>query len=147
MPVPAMQFREINPGNITPELQKKADALFAQLTTAKRPLPLKDLFSSANPVTILGCFEAGTLAGMASLATYSVPSGKKGWIEDVVVDGSQRGMGIGRQLVQCLVEQAKKLGCTDLLLFTGHSRKPAIALYESLGFRRKESHLYILTLG
>jgi phosphinothricin acetyltransferase len=107
-------------------------------------VPFNELFIGGNSITIVGCFEDGTLSGMASLATNSVPSGTKGWIEDVVVDQNQRGRGIGRQLVQRLVELAQVQGCTDLLLFTGHHRKPAIALYESIGFMRKESFLYIM---
>lgn len=142
-----MDFLEITPGNLTPELQQRTEELFAQLTNTIKPLPINKLFTQTNALTLLGCFEGESLLGMASLATYCVPSGKKGWIEDVVVDQSQRGRGIGRQLVQRLVEEAWQLGCTDLLLFTGHERKPAIALYESIGFRRKESHLYTMKLA
>ena len=142
-----MVLREINSDDLNPDFQRKADALFAQLTESKKPLPFKVLFTSANPIIILGCFEEDSLLGMATLATYSAPSGKKGWIEDVVVHSSQRGRGIGRKLVQSLVDKAGKLGCSDLLLFTAFHRKPAIALYESLGFSRKESHLYIMKFG
>jgi phosphinothricin acetyltransferase len=142
-----MNYRVIDPGNLSPEIQGKADKLFSQLAGTKRPLPLSTLLIPGNPLTLLGCFDGNTLTGMASLATYSVPSGKKGWIEDVVVDLAHRGRGVGRQLVQRLVEQAVKMGCTELLLFTGYERKPAISLYESIGFRKKDSHLYIMKLG
>lgn len=81
---------------------------------------------------------------MASMCTYHVISGKKGWIEDVVVDAKSRGHGIGRKLMNKLLEEGKKKNLTEILLFTEDHRTPAINLYENLGFKLKESRIYTL---
>ena len=41
---------------------------------------------------------------------------KVGHIEDVVVDKSQRGGGIGKQMLQFLEARAKDLGCLKVIL-------------------------------
>jgi phosphinothricin acetyltransferase len=141
-----MNYLELNSENLTPDMQQQATALFGQLTGSRQALPLEDLLPNNTQLTLLCCLEGDTLLGMASMATYRVVSGYKGWIEDVVVDQAQRGRGIGRGLVSHLLEKGKKLGLAEILLFTGVQRKPAMALYESLGFKTKESRIYIYEL-
>jgi GNAT superfamily N-acetyltransferase len=46
-----------------------------------------------------------------------------------------RGYGIGRQVLEYTVEQAKRLGAKRLYLETNNSLQNAIHLYESVGFR------------
>ena len=46
-----------------------------------------------------------------------------------------QGRGIGRTLLSATIGEARSLGATRLYLETNHVLKPAIALYESLGFR------------
>jgi GNAT superfamily N-acetyltransferase len=46
----------------------------------------------------------------------------------------QRG-GIGRKLLQAVIEAAREMGATRLFLETNHVMTPAIRLYESLGFQ------------
>ncbi len=45
-----------------------------------------------------------------------------------------RGKGIGRKLVEIIIEDAKKIGYTYMRLDTVSSMKEAIALYRSMGF-------------
>ena len=95
-------------------------------------------------VLVAICKVDESLAGMALLSTYKVISGYRGLVEDVIVDTAQRGNGIGRKLMERLLEEGKKLGLNEILLFTGHHRKPAITLYTNLGFVLKDSGLYHL---
>ncbi len=139
-----MTYVELNSANLSPGLQQQATVLFGQLTSTGKAISLKTLLTDNGQLTILCCMDGEALLGMASMATYKVVSGYKGWIEDVVVDKAQRGRGIGRELMKQLLDRGKKMGLTEILLFTGHQRKPAIALYESLGFKKKDSYLYIL---
>ena len=46
-------------------------------------------------------------------------------IEDVV-DTTQRGKGIGSKLMKTLISEGQKLNLSEILLFSGHYRKPAI---------------------
>ena len=42
----------------------------------------------------------GRIAGVLTLVWYDVPSGRKAWVEDVVVDAAARGCGAGEALVK-----------------------------------------------
>ena len=46
-----------------------------------------------------------------------------------------RGRGVGRKLARTIVDQARKVGYERMRLDTIPSMKPAVALYESLGFK------------
>jgi len=141
-----MTFRQLRSDEWSPDLQQRVTALFRQLNEHISPVPLEELLKENNPAYVLACLDGDNLLGMACMATYKVVSGYKGWIEDVIVDQNQRGKGIGRELVKRLIESGIEQGLSEILLFTGHHRKPAIALYESLGFTRKTSHLYQLKI-
>ena len=56
----------------------------------------------ASPATrqLVAAAEDGRIVGLLSVALYDVPSGRKAWIEDVVVDAAARGRGIGEALVR-----------------------------------------------
>lgn len=50
------------------------------------------------------------------------------------------GKGYGRKLCTALIDAARQDGCKTMLLDTAHLLHEAIALYESLGFRRIEPY-------
>lgn len=56
-------------------------------------------------------------------------------VAKMAVAPEYQGRGIGRLLLSSTVEEARRLGAKRLYLETNHILKPAIALYESLGFR------------
>ena len=55
-------------------------------------------------------------------------------VTNVVVDGAVRGLGIGRALMQSLMQYAANLGGKYMTLEVRTSNQPAINLYKSLGF-------------
>jgi ribosomal protein S18 acetylase RimI-like enzyme len=55
-------------------------------------------------------------------------------VEDVFVDGSARGSGLGRALMERATTRALERGCRRMELDTNETNAAAIALYESLGF-------------
>jgi GNAT superfamily N-acetyltransferase len=59
------------------------------------------------------------------------------WIEDVFVDESARGAGLGRALVAEVLRRARERGCGRAELDVDVVNAPARALYQSLGFRDK----------
>lgn len=88
---------------------------------------------------LLECEER--VCGMLTLAGYVAPTGRKQWIEDVVVDESMRGRSFGRHLVEYAIEYAKQYG-GSLLLTSRPSRVAANALYLSSGFEPRETNVY-----
>ena len=55
-------------------------------------------------------------------------------LEDLFVDGSARGSGLGRALVNAAIERARERGCARIELDANERNDPAVALYESVGF-------------
>lgn len=82
--------------------------------------------------------------GMLTLAWYDVPSGRKAWIEDVVVDAASRRCGAGRALVRAAVAHAAALGIGRLSLTSNPSRTAAHALYLASGFEKAETAVFAL---
>ena len=63
----------------------------------------------------------GTICGGLSLTWYDHPLGRRGWIEDVVVDQAFRRQGIAGRLIRRAQAEATALGITHLQLTSRHS--------------------------
>ena len=87
---------------------------------------------------------AGRIVGCASLCVTASPTGCKAHIEDVVVLSSYRGRQLGRRLMEHVLGYARKElpAGTKIYLTSRPHRVAANALYQSLGFRRKETNVY-----
>jgi phosphinothricin acetyltransferase len=141
-----MTLSLLQKSEITPELKQRMRLLFGQLNNEIKTLDLEDVLDGSDPTVVLYAEERDEIVGMASMAFYKVLSGYKGWIEDVVVHTDHRGKGIGKKMMEALIEEGKRRALDEMLLFTGHHRLPAIQLYTGLGFRKKDSGLYRLQL-
>lgn len=82
------------------------------------------------------------VVGAITLVMYPIPTGLRAHIDDVVVDGSARGHGVGRLLVEHALQEARRHGARTVDLSSRPSREAAIRLYTRLGFVRRDSHLY-----
>ena len=101
----------------------------------------------AHPATALFVAEAeGRIVGMLTLAWYDAPSGRKAWIEDVVVDTAYRGRGLGRMLVERALAFARGCAPVTVMLTSRPSREAANALYRAVGFSLKQTNLYKLDI-
>jgi ribosomal protein S18 acetylase RimI-like enzyme len=139
-----MEIIALNSSNIDNTIKKQITGLYQQLSPGKLQQELSQVWQKDNSVYIIGSFQDGKLVGIASMAIYCVISGYKGWIEDVVVHAEYRGKGIGRKLIEHLLAYSREKNLTEVLLFTESHRVAAKKLYESLGFRMKESAIYVL---
>ena len=61
------------------------------------------------------------------------------YIEDVFVLEEFQGAGIGRGLTERALERATERGCKSTSVYTSSGNRPAIALYEGLGFKSATS--------
>ena len=122
--------------------------LLGQLSSSPINFTIKELQAlvddAASQLFILEC--DGVVAGMLTLCTYLAPTGRKLWIEDVVVDTAMRGRAYGRRLVEYAIECAEKKGCGTLMLTSKPSRIAANMLYRSTGFQPKETNVYTFPL-
>jgi len=79
---------------------------------------------------VVGCLQLAILPGI------STQGGIRGLLEDVRVASDCRSRGIGEQLVQWAVTEARGKGCKLVELLTHHTRVDAQRFYERLGFAR-----------
>lgn len=84
----------------------------------------------------------GAIVGMLTLVIVDIPTGRKAWIEDVVVDDQARGLGIGKALVEKAMACAKDVGARKLYLTSNPSRKAAHALYTKCGFEEYDTTVF-----
>ena len=103
---------------------------------------LSELVESDNTIIFLGTDDNGQILGMLSLIVMKIPTGNKAWIEDVVVDQSARGKGMGKALMDHALERAKKLAVKSVDLTSRPSRETANMLYQSLGYQIRETNVY-----
>ena len=89
---------------------------------------------------------SGRVVGSLTLALFRVPTGLRAWIEDVVVDESARGAGVGEALVADAVERAQQAGARSVDLTSRPSRESANRLYRRLGFEERTTNVYRHTL-
>ena len=92
-----------------------------------------------------GCPSAADdahIVAMCTLATYLAPTGRKAWIEDVVIDSQMRGQKLGRLLIDRVVDEARRLAPCSLMLTSRPARVAANALYKSAGFEQRETNVY-----
>ena len=120
--------------------------LLAQLSSSPRTFTveaLEAIVQSGNSHLLLAGVD-GVVAGMLTLCDYLAPTGRKMWIEDVVVDEAARGKSVGRRLVEHAMAYAASLGGGSLMLTSRPSRIAANRLYRSCGFSPKETNVYVL---
>jgi ribosomal protein S18 acetylase RimI-like enzyme len=86
------------------------------------------------------------ILGCASLCVFESPTGRKASIEDVVIQEAFRGQQLGKQLMQHVISFAQGLAPIGLQLTSRPERKAANALYQALGFKKRETNAYRMEL-
>jgi ribosomal protein S18 acetylase RimI-like enzyme len=126
------------------ELVATIRALLPQLTEARTPPTLEHLQDVVKNQTLLVARDDdGGILGTLTFVLYRVSSGVKGRIEDVIVDESARGKGVGEALVREGMRLANEAGVLMLELTSMPYRQAANRLYRRLGFVRKPTNVYV----
>ena len=132
----------------TPELRDALALLLPQLNPSLAIPPLEHLAAVvADPAVALLIARDGTeIVGTAMVIVYPTTIRFEARIEDVVVDESARGRGVGEALVRECIEVARRRGASIVELQTARVRVAANRLYERMGFERRDSNPYRMTL-
>jgi len=132
----------------TDELVEACKRLIPQLSSSNPPPTREELAEIiSSPATVLLVARVdGTIAGILTLATFRIPTGVRAWIEDVVVDDSARGHGVGQALNHTAIEEARKRGAITVDLTSRPSREAANRLYQRIGFEARSTNVYRYTI-
>jgi ribosomal protein S18 acetylase RimI-like enzyme len=137
---------------VTDELEAAFVRLMPQLSSSN-PAPTRAQLTemvTSPAITLLVARESdtgGEIVGSLTLAMFRIPTGRRAWIEDVVVDSAQRGKGVGEALTREALRVAQEAGATTVDLTSRPSREAANRLYQRIGFERRETNVYRYTLA
>ena len=120
-------------GRILPQLSKTSPAP----TSAE----VADIIGSPASDLLVARVD-GRFAGTLTLVVFRIPTGMRAWIEDVVVDESARGHGVGEALNRFALQVARSRGCKTVDLTSRPSREAANRMYQRIGFKARETNVY-----
>jgi ribosomal protein S18 acetylase RimI-like enzyme len=129
---------------LTDELVEGLNQLLPQLSTSAAPLTRSDVAALIeSPAAIVFIARDGKrIVGSLTLVVFPIPTGLRAWIEDVVVDGSARGAGVGEALTNAAIEESRRRHVRSIDLTTRPSREAANRLYARLGFELRDTNVY-----
>jgi len=107
---------------------------------------LKEIIGSTNSHLFFAIDDKDHYMGMLTVGIYLSPTGKKAWIEDVVVDEAYRGLGVGKKLTEHAIQFVKEQNIPLLMLTSNPKRIAANGLYQRLGFEKRETNVYRMIL-
>ena len=137
------------------ELHNYTQAQFEDLTQLMTELSDRVNFTQSDLMLVLrdcNChlyviLNDEHIVGCATLCIFHSPTGTKASIEDVVVSSAYRGQHLGKQLMEYVLEQAKAFAPIELHLTSNPMRVAANKLYQSIGFQKKETNCYQMTIS
>ena len=130
---------------VTESLTDAYKVLIPQLSSSSNPPTgeaLQRIIESDSAQILIAENENGEILGTMTLIIFQIPTGIRAWIEDVVVDSSARGKGIGKKLNLAALELAKQAGAKTVDLTSRPARQEANQLYRSIGFAERETNVY-----
>ena len=136
------------------ELQSYTKAQFEDLKQLMSELSDRVNFTQTDLMLVLkdsNChlyviLDNERIVGCATLCVFHSPTGTKASIEDVVVSSAYRGQHLGKQLMEYVLEQAKAYAPIELHLTSNPKRVAANKLYQSIGFQKKETNCYQMSI-
>jgi GNAT superfamily N-acetyltransferase len=132
------------------ELHAALARLLPQLND-RLPIPTMERLEAimADPaVTLLVAVDDDRIVGTSTVIVYTTPFWIKARLDEVVVDASARGTGVGEALVNACLDVARRRGAqvAELQSGRGPARDVANRLYRRMGFEPRDSNLYRITL-
>ena len=85
--------------------------------------------------------------GMATVSDVSTLTGKRAYVDDVVVLDSHRGQGVAREIMEAITRHYEELGYDSLNLTCQPRREAANKLYPAVGYEKRDTNVYRLKLS
>ncbi len=120
------------------------NSLLGQLVSDKQIFTESDLYriiTSESSMLFL-MYLNDNVIGMFTIGNYYSPTGRKFWLEDVVIDSKYRGKSLGKRMLKKALEIVSTFGTSTLMLTSKPVRIAANNLYISLGFSKKDTNVY-----
>jgi GNAT superfamily N-acetyltransferase len=116
-------YLEFYKAQLAPEV---TDLTFARLTGDREPMG-----------GFVAVDEAGKLVGIVHWITHRScwTVGDYCYLQDLFVDGTLRGGGVGRKLIEAVYAKARSLGCSRVHWLTHETNTHAMLLYDRVGDR------------
>ena len=130
---------------VSDELVDAFARLVPQLSSSASPPTreqLEAIVGSPATTILVARGDDDAIVGSLTLAFFRTPTGGRAWIEDVVVDETPRGQGVGVALVEEAIRLATELGARTVDLTSRPSRDAANSLYEKVGFQMRDTNVY-----
>jgi ribosomal protein S18 acetylase RimI-like enzyme len=145
----AVEVQIVPATDVTSELERAMGSLMPQLNPALvAPTHAELAAVLADPAaTLLVAVADEAIVAIATVIVYTTPVWVKARIEDVVVDEAARGHGVGEALVRECLNVARKRGAQVVELQSARRREVANRLYPRIGFEKRESNVYRMTLS
>jgi ribosomal protein S18 acetylase RimI-like enzyme len=91
--------------------------------------------------------EKGVVVGFASAVQYVHPDKPwpELWINEVGVAPSHQNRGVGRAIMQALLEVARNAGCAEAWVLTERQNLPAMRLYKAAGGEQEQDDIVMFT--
>lgn len=130
--------------SVTDELVSAFERLVPQLSSSSPPPTREHLehIVGSDSCSLLIARDGEQIVGSLTLVVFPIPTGARGWIEDVVVDASARGKGVGEALNLRAIEIARAEGAVTVDLTSRPSREAANRLYQRIGFVKRDTNVY-----
>jgi ribosomal protein S18 acetylase RimI-like enzyme len=129
---------------VTDEVVEAFGRLLPQLSRSARPLDRAAIarIVAAPGSSVLVARTDGLITGTLTLVMFTIPTGLRAVIEDVVTDDAARGQGVGTALTMEAIRMARAAGVRTVDLTSRPSRVEAGRLYEKLGFEPRDTRVY-----
>ena len=130
--------------SVTDELVSAFERLVPQLSSSSPPPTREHLehIVGSDSCSLLIARDGEQIVGSLTLVVFPIPTGARAWIEDVVVDASARGKGVGEALNLRAIEIARAEGAVTVDLTSRPSREAANRLYQRIGFVKRDTNVY-----
>ena len=120
---------------LTPQLSSSAPPPTADELAAIIAQPGTTLFIARDD-------DSNEIVGTLTLVVFPIPTGRRAWIEDVIVDKDAGGQRLGERLSLAALDKARDLGCRTVELTSRPSREAANHIYKKIGFEIRDTNVY-----